>query len=538
MQGMERCSKSGPRSLRPAAAAVVLSLGWIGQTGAAIIDSGNPDVSLTWDNTVRYNAGVRVQKRDTAIANTPLMNAGDHAFDKGDLVTNRLDLLSEFLFDYKKQFGFKVSGSAWVDGAYGKGVKQNPALAALGTYDNNEFSDFTKRYYKGPSGEFIDAYAYGSFDLGTAPTSAKLGRHTVLWGEAVALSAASVSAGQAPVDVRKLFSSPGATAKEVAMPIGQLSAVSQVTPELSLAGQYYYEWRESRIPEGGTYLMDVDFLFNGPNKFGVLPLVNAGMRRPKGAGDWGLSARWTPESLDRATLGFYAREYTEKLFWLNIGAGGAYQTSFAEGVKLYGISLSKNLGGVSFGAEMSIRKNAALNSTNTDANFQGARGNTFQMLFNGIRLGGGTALWNSSVAIAELGYSRVNSVTANKALYKGCEVTGTSIDQGCMSRDAWQTFLMFSPTWAAVAPGLDLSASASLMYGLRGNSATVDSTAHYKGGSYGVGISADYNNKHKFSLAYNGYLATHNLAGGVVVSSNGSQVQDRGWLSFTYETSY
>ena len=57
----------------------------------------------------------------------------------------------------------------------------NVLTRALGSYTNNQFSPYMKRYFKGPSGEFLDAYVYANFDLGAMPANLKVGRNAVLW---------------------------------------------------------------------------------------------------------------------------------------------------------------------------------------------------------------------------------------------------------------------------------------------------------------------------------------------------------------------
>ena len=61
----------------------------------------------------------------------------------------------------------------------------------------------------------------------------------------------------------KAVTSPGIETKEVFLPIGQISARAQVTDNLTLAGQYFYEWDNTRFPYGGTYFGAADMLFEG-----------------------------------------------------------------------------------------------------------------------------------------------------------------------------------------------------------------------------------------------------------------------------------
>jgi Protein of unknown function (DUF1302) len=66
-----------------------------------------------------------------------------------------------------------VSGAGWYDAAYDDTSGCNPALCNFSSYPNQQYSDYTKRYYQGPSGELLDAFVFGRFDLGTVPTSVK-----------------------------------------------------------------------------------------------------------------------------------------------------------------------------------------------------------------------------------------------------------------------------------------------------------------------------------------------------------------------------
>src|SRR4051794_38067685 len=81
---------------RATALAVVAMLAAAGGARAFDIDTGNPDIALRWDNTVRYNLGARVQSQDPNLLASPNFDDGDRNFSKGSIVTNRIDLLSEF----------------------------------------------------------------------------------------------------------------------------------------------------------------------------------------------------------------------------------------------------------------------------------------------------------------------------------------------------------------------------------------------------------------------------------------------------------
>lgn len=533
---------------RLALAAAFLPCG-VAPVQAYVFDTGNDGLSATLDTNVRYNIGTRVQGRDGHIANSATYDESDYAFDRGDVVTNRLDLNSTLTLDWEQRFGAVLSGAAWYDAAYDGDVHQSPnppASAAAGSYTNNHFSSYTKRFYMGPSGEILDAYVYGNFALGNNPLRVSVGRQTVLWGEVMTLSNSSVSYMQTPTDVGKAMANPGADARELAMPIGQGYAQYQLSQNLQLAAQYFYDWQDNRMPEGGTYLGFSDFLFRGPDQgqFGALVLRNAGRDKPKSAGDWGLSLRWSPDWLN-GTLGFYAREFDERNSWVSVRAAeGVYKQVYAENARLYGMSLSKNIAGISTGMELVLRENTALalGSGFTGDASDGPRGNTFHVLLNGVKQYGDSPVWSSASLSAELAYIHLASVTSGEQYLKrvGDACVGGVIN-GCITRDAYQGVLRFSPTWVGVAPGIDLSAMGSLSYGLRGNSAVVgDTTRNQDAGNYTVSSTLTYNSDQEFSLAYNGYLAKYKTSPstGAVQYANGQQLSDRGWLVFTYKTSF
>lgn len=516
-----------------------------GSANAMDIDTGNPDLAVSWGNTVRYNLGIRANGRADSIARSANSDEGDAKFDRGDLVSNRLDLLTELDVNYKRALGLRLSAAGWRDFAYSDNSKTDPSLASSGSYNNNQYSSYIRKYYKGPGGEILDAYVSGSFNLGDMAANLRVGRQAVLWGEAVALSTHSVSYAQTPSDFLKALATPGADAKELALPVGQVFGTLQVAPTLQLAAQYFFEWKPTRIAEGGTYLGGTDFSLQGPERYVAAPtltLVNTGIVKPKDQGDWGLSARWSPSWAD-GTIGFYARRFDERLptFSLNMAAG-TYRFLYTENAMLYGASYSTSLAGVSTGFEIVHRQKTALNSViANNPSLEGARGKTWHALFNAVAVAGPNSIWEQLTVVGELAYSYLQKVTSGESFFQGCYLRPANdqgTETGCSTRSALQGFLRVSPSWTSVAPGWDVSAQASLALGLRGNSAVLGG-GNFRAGSYGIGATLTYNQRHDFSIAYNDYLATNSTnPNGTIRVSNGSQIQDRGWVALTYKGSF
>ncbi|HJV86940.1 MAG TPA: DUF1302 domain-containing protein [Noviherbaspirillum sp.] len=574
--------------MRPLSVAVTTAFLAAGNAMAFEFDTGNPDVAVRWDNTVRYNAGLRVQGRDPRIGNYYVADEGDYSIDKGDMVANRLDLLSELDVVFRKDMGFRVSAAAWYDGAYGSRSRANPNLRdvlgnpAQPSYVNQTYSSYTKRYYAGPSGEILDAFVFSNFDAGNIPVKLKAGRHTVFWGESLFLGGAlhSVSYAQMPLDLQKGFATPGTEAKELFRPLNQISAQAQVTDSLSLAAQYFLQWEPYRYPEGGTYLGPVDFAFNGPDRIiqathpllGPLGYTRGDPVRPKNSGEFGLSARWSPEALD-GTLGFYLRRYADKLPQTLVTsqrlAGGFplagssfYNLVYADNIDLFGVSLAKNIGGLSLGAELSYRRNTPLvakvlgdvSATGVPApgETSGPRGDTVHGLVNLMGSISRTPLFDSATWAGELVWSHWNKVRSGASLFNAvgynCSVrfgvpartrAGDKWD-GCATKNYVGLNLSFTPTWFQVLPGVDLSAPLTAGMGLKGNAATTFG-GNQGTGNFSLGLGADIYQKYRIDLKYIGYLGHYRDDGtGVVTSQNGSSVliKDRGFLSLTLKTSF
>ena len=479
MQTNQRQGKQWKR-MRPIAMAMAM-LGAGANAHAFNIDVGNDDIEMRWDNTLRYNAGVRVQGRNTLIGNNIASDEGTYLFDKGDIVTNRVDVLSELDFAWKKTLGFRVSAAGWYDAAYGDDSGANPKFAAAGlsSYPNQKFSNYTKRFYEGPSGEILDAFVFANFDLGDVPTKVRAGRHTVFWGESLFLGGAlhGLAYSQMPLDLQKGFATPGVEAKELFRPLNQISGQAQLTDTLSVGAQYFLEWEAYRYPEGGTYLGPVDFAFNGPDRvlIGQLPNIPQLAAGSRGAyvgymrgnpmepaqinGEFGLNLRWSPEALD-GTFGLYYRRYADKLPQglvtqftpaltalggvfrqagspVPIGASSQYNLIYKDDIDLFGVSFAKNIAGVSVGSELSYRHNTPLLSkilgvpavVAAPANLGkqvnpgegetlGPVGDTMHGLINAAGIIADTAIFDAATWAAELVWSRWLSVDSGKETFQ------------------------------------------------------------------------------------------------------------------------
>jgi hypothetical protein len=555
-----------PGSLHAVAAAMLALAG--GAAGAMELQTGNADVSVRWDTTVRYNHATRVEDRDSKIGNSALSDEGTYSFDKGDAVANRLDLLTELDVVYKKRFGARVSAAGWADAAYGDKSRgnPNPPLSQIPSYIGNNYSPLVKRLYAGPSGEILDAFVFAGFDAGNVPVNLKLGRHTVYWGESLFVGGHmhSIAYSQNPLDLQKGFATPGSEAKELFRPLNQLSMQAQLTNDLSVAATYGLEWESARYPEGGTYLGPVDFVFNGPDRQFLSAALGFASRgpaaEPRQSGEFGLSTRWSPAALD-GTVGLYWRRFADKMPQTLItqaapANGSRYNLVYADEIDLFGASLAKNIGGVSVGAEVSYRRNTPLNSQvlgvaiglPAQGETKGARGDTWHALVNTTGVLPKTAVFDAATWAAELQWSRWSKVRSGANLFNAvgftpCNATATAPAKdkwdGCATKDYVGMSLAFNPTWYQVFPGVDLSAPFAYAIGLSGNAATVFG-GNEGLGNYSVGLGADVFQKYRFDLKYIDYVGRYKHNGTAVTATNGltTFLKDRGFVSLTFKTTF
>ncbi|WP_248802940.1 DUF1302 domain-containing protein [Pseudomonas sp. MWU13-2100] len=557
------------------------------------LDTGNPDWSARLDNTVKYNYGVRTENADKRMLGTPNNNDGDYNFRKaGSTVTDRVDLLTEMDVVYKNSMGFRVSTASWYDRAYENvGSTANPFVNGNGSRSglvandprptgvkgvgngSSNLSNYAQRYYTGPSGEILDAFVFYSTDVGEESLlSVKAGQHNVFWGETVLNPVHSMSYGQSGLDLAKLAASPGTEAKELFVPRNQLSMSFTVNPELTVGAQYFLRWDAARLPEAGTFYGGSDLVGSGAQSFllgntnapvgtptncGLAPcngLTN--VRRgtdltPSNIGDWGVMAKWSPNWLD-GTLGIYYRKTSDILpqAWLdargitskgpspspvvnvlNSLSTSTYQLAYADDIHIFGLSLSKEVDGVSVGSDLSIRHNMPLASipaivsstspnglgaglgllpartaatgviydTPSNGDSMSATGDTLHWTLNGLMTLPKTSLFDSATLLSELYYSNLLKLDSkNAALYKG-QASYRGID--APTRDNWGIAVNFTPTWYQVLPGVDLNMPLSINAGIAGVS-PVSGGGAKDTGNYAVGFGAVVYNKYFVDLKY------------------------------------
>jgi len=527
------------------------------------LDAG-PDWTMNLDNSIQYTMGWRAQNQDPAIANHFAYGSGDAKFPKkGDMVTNRIQDLIEFDGTYRKTMGFRVSGTVFKDFAYNDSAKNSSALGGVTNYAGNTYTDATKRYFV-EGGELLDAFVFVNSHINDTPVYLKLGRLTQYWGNAFFFGFSNIGYSQHPIDYIKGFANPGSEVKELFLPRKQILVAADITPELSVAAQYFFEYRANRYPESGTYLGFFDPLFNGPNAPGTLAgfgvTGNRGIVEPPNRnGNWGVKVSWSPKEVG-GDIGFYYRKFDEVDPWLaQLTPTLQMQNPINQKAELIGISFEKGFGLISTGFELSQRRNTALNSTPFNVLPVGgaaAKGTLTNFIANTFVQLGTTPLWNSGILLAEMSYTHLNKVTENPSMYFGegfasCAPPVTWRD-GCSTKNSLALAMLFEPQWLQVFPGIDISAPISYTVGVKGNPAYRASGFYgERTNIYSLGAKFTYQGKTTLAIQYNGYKWRTNTKGTDPISGQQTYqgnnffggigavgINDRGWLQVTLKTSF
>ena len=519
------------------------------------LDTGNPDLKVRWDNTLKYSAAARVQDRNPRLVGDINLDDGDRNFGKG-LISSRVDLLSELELSYRNRFGARVSGAAWYDSVYQRrNHNDSPATANQTSVPYDGFTRGTRKLHGGTA-EFLDAFVFGNTDLAGMPLTVRLGRHTLLYGETLFFGANGIANAQSPVDAVKALSVPGSQFKEIILPVNQLSAQLQLRPNLAVGGYYQFEFRKSRIPGAGSYFSNADLFDKGGENILFTPGVR-GPRvpdlKPGNRGQFGLQLRWRPEGMD-TEFGAYAVRYHDKLHQTYVrplglpppmGLGAPfplnYQLVYPEGIRAYGLSFSTSVGDVNVAGEASVRRNTPLVSGpqqivqpfvagGIGPNAMYAVGNSAHLNLSAVYAFPRTALFDGGMLLGEIGWNRRTGITKN----------AQALDPNS-SRDAWGFRLLFEPQWFQVAPQLDLSMPVALGYNPRGKSSVVQqfNGGAHKGGDISIGLKGTFQQRWRFGLTYTRFFGS----AGPVTGPDGhltfrQNLADRSFVSLSVQTTF
>lgn len=513
------------------------------------------DWKVNWNNTFKYGASYRLKSADPTLLASPNGDDGDRNFGKG-LISNRLELLSELDAAHQQGFGVRVSAAAWYDTVYNKST-DNPGITA-NHVPASEFTDKT-RTLLGRKAELRDTFVFGKTEVGGMPLTARLGQHSLVWGESLFFAANAIAGGQASFDISRLLADPTAQAKEFVLPVPQLSAQLQINSDVSLGAYVQFRHRANRIPPVGGYFSVSDIVGPGAERLllpnGLPPALRETDQSARNGGQFGVQLKWR---LDETDLGFYAIRFHDKdpqqvsrlgsypFLPPGVVVPTSYLLAYHEATTAVGLSASRSFGGMNLAAEASVRKNQALASsghavdlsalgapaTDNRNNPAYAVGDTGHVNVSTIWSLEPSPLWREALFIGELAWNRLLSCT------KSC----AALDPNA-TRDAVSVRMVFEPTYRQVVPGLDLGIPIGLGWTPKGSRSSLGPVAFpaEAGGDFTIGLNGTYNQAWKFNLAYTRFFGT---AGPLLDNAQAPSFtyqqsrKDRDFLSLTVRRSF
>ena len=593
------------------------------QANAFRFDTGD-DWDIRWDNTLKYNLMIRAENPDKKVLSNNATADPDLGVERGDVISNRFDILSEMDIVWKDTFGFRISGAAWYDVALSNGMDQPNSIAphwtnpSVGVGELN--SEAKDNHYMG--GEILDAFVFANFDIGEMAGNVRLGRHSIYWGQSLLLTGAvhSVGGSMNTIDGIKGFAVPGSEAKELFRPTNKLSTVFQFTDNLTMEAYYSLEWENYRLPEATTFFSPADVLTEDAEMVHLLVApAFPGFDGPVGVGlemqddeysddgEWGINFSYffegsglevstyylnynskvqdgltgvingkqaltigffdelildtgVPESILpglKAAFGEAPDLVSAELGQVSIGKS---KWMYKEDIDLYGISFSKEYAGISFGMDLTHRRNTPLR-VNTgislvqfnnypdfppleegltavfgpeydfDAN-DGASydrspvGNTYHMVFNGLGFLQDNGIWQGGTYLFEFSAAYLDEIKTNEHMVR-CVPGATCLEEG----EAFTHLaLIFAPVWYQVLPGVDLTMRASVGMGLSGSSPNgLGGDEEIGNGSFG--LLANVNQLWSADMRYNFFF-------GPVDNGIGGNWKDRDNVSFTIKRTF
>lgn len=499
-----------------------------------------------WDNTLKYSTAYRLHGQDRSLTSDANADDGDRNFDKG-ITSNRVDLFTELGMSYQG-FGFRTTGAAWYDSVYnGRNDNSSNTVNHLGR--NDGFDDETEKL-AGRKAELLDAFVYGSTDIGGHNTSFRLGKHTLLWGQSLLFPTNGIAYGQAPIDVSKALSVPNTRAAELFMPVNQLSMQFQFNDSMSMAAFYQLDWERTRLAPSGSFFSTADIVGDGNKRIivgqnpvigdadGNISLYRGKSRDASKSGQFGVALNFNPgqgaTEYSLFALRFNNRlpqiyAYQGKNFGANPGQVGEFAEVYSEGVKMLGASFSTSVGEANFAGEMSTRYDMPLRKlgpvfvdVDDDSRDRHALGRTAHAQLSTIYLVPRTPLWESASLIGEVAWHRLLAVTKNREQFDAKDFTDS----------ATGVRFVLEPSYYQAAPGLDLFVPVGMGY-THGKSPTDAAFNNYNadgGGDMSIGLRGVYDGVWNGLLNFTHYYGSSNSAD--------NAYGDRDFISFSIQRAF
>jgi len=489
---------------------LLLLAGGLSQQTSALTFQPNDDLSVDWDTTVSYSLAWRTEKRDHKLVANADGNDGDNAFDRGDLITDRVGFLTEANLRWKENYGLFMRASGFYDKAYDQSNDNDTGTSncfASGVCSKpNQFPKDTVEQHRDDL-RLLDAYAYGTWDMAGHNLNLRVGDQVVSWGES--LFYPGISGAQSPVDATKA-TTPGVEVKEVLLPVGQVFTQFSLTDDLDLEAYYQYKWEKTDLFGVGSYFSTTDFIDRGGYSDATGFIHRLPDDEPSDSGQYGVALRYSAASLNNTEFGLYYVRYHDKTPTLDFQSDlGFYRARYFDNIDLYGASFATVLGDTSLAGEVSYRDGQPVM---VDNGFSSAvRAETLQAQVSAIHVFGPNAFSDNTTLTGELVYNTVlsNDKSDPLTLGPGFSLPGTDTLVG--DRDAWGYTVQVNFDYNDVFSGWDMSVPINFSTAAQHDSALTGSINYGQGDDRAsIGTTWRYLGNFTVEALYSAYLGNAN----------------------------
>lgn len=364
---------------------------------AAAFSTERAGVNIQLDNKLSAGASWRVGSRDEDLVGkgnggngfSTNGDDGNLAFDSGDVVSAAFKITSDLTMS-KGDFGVFVRGSYLfnerlnnydffnADNYYTPGTPDpGVGLTPTGRPSEVPISAYHSRTADvrdsvGNDADLLDAYLFGSVDLGKRQLAFKIGRQVVNWGESTYVLHGLNSILTFDQNQQRV---PGFEIEELLLPTSMAWFSMTLFEGISAEAFYQLDWDHTTIDAAGTYWSTNDFAGIGGNRanitFGLPPenypgttIPRAADREPGDDGQYGGKISFLIPALNDLDLSFYAMNYhsrlpvvsgTSKASFAAPASTGTYFIEYPEDIQLYGLSFNTAIGDWSVQGEYSYK---------------------------------------------------------------------------------------------------------------------------------------------------------------------------------------
>ena len=258
--------QKNPLVLKPLVIATLMTLG-AGNASAIEFEVGD-GWKGNWNTTLSYGAAWRATGQNTGLFTQAdgarvgksggtggnQSDSGNLNWNSGDITTSVFKFVTDVSIE-KNGWGGLLRVKGWTDSELQNGQQrfgnQGQRPYYNGTTPGGVLSDNGLEMMSRYTGvKIMDAYVFGTFDLGERPMQVKIGNQVVNWGESVFLKGINVTS---TVDLPALRRGAGTEIKEFLIPVGMVFANLGLPGGASLEGFWQYDWQRTVIDSCGTY---------------------------------------------------------------------------------------------------------------------------------------------------------------------------------------------------------------------------------------------------------------------------------------------